>query len=337
MLSSGSKSGWINRRKFLCATVLLALTPLGIAQPKEKLRRIGFFSAFPRGDAGAGARLITAELEKLGWIEGRTITLLETRTSEGRNEQLPSLAGEVVALAPDVIAVWSAPATRALMRATATIPIVMVGVGDPVAYGIVRSYTNPGGNITGASYLVNETGRKTLELLKQVAPRIASVAVFVNPSNEGAAPYLREIRAAGPLLALRIHAVEVVKAKDFEAAFAAIRRERTESVLLAPEPLQRVHRVAVGRFAAEHRLPMAVVGDPRFLDAGGLVTYGPSLDQYPALAARYIDKILRGADPGKLAIEQPAKFTLGISLVSAKALELEIPASVLARADEVVR
>lgn len=270
-------------------------------------------------------------------IEGRTITLLEPRTSEGRNDRLPALAAEVVALAPDVIAVWSAPATRALMQATATIPIVMVSVGDPVAYGIVRSYTEPGGNVTGASFLVNESSRKTLELLKEVAPRIASVAVFINPTNEGAEPYLREIRAAGKMLGLRIHSVEVVAAKDFEAAFAAIRRERIEALLLAPEPLQRLHRVAVGRFAAEQRLPMALVGDPRFLDAGGLITYGPSVDQYPPLTARYIDRILRGADPAKLAIEQPAKFALGINLVSARALGLEISASLLARADQVIR
>lgn len=327
----------IDRRMFLRTSALLGLSSIAIAQSKDKLPRLGWLSAFPRLDVDAGVKLILPELEKLGWIEGRTITLLEPRTSEGRNNRLPELAAEVVALAPDVIAVWSAPATRALVQATTTIPLVMVGVGDPVAYGIVRSYTEPGGNVTGASYLANEYARKTLELLKEVAPRIVSVAVFTNPTNEGAAPYLREARAVGEKLGLRIHSLEVTAAKDLEAAFAAIQRERTESLLLPPEPLLRAHRVAVGRFAADHRLPMAVVGDPRFLDSGGILTYGPAVDQFPRLAARYIDRILRGANPAKLPIEQPAEFALGISLVSARALRLDVPASVLARATEVIR
>ena len=327
----------IERRTFLAGVVSVALPVRVAAQPKGREPRVGWLSAFPRSDVDAGVKLIRRELEKLGWIEGHTITLLEPRTSEGRNERLPALAAEVVALEPSVIGVWSAPATRALRQATAVIPIVMVGVGDPVAYGIVRSYTEPGGNVTGASYLVNEYGRKTLELLKEIAPRLASVAVFTNPTNEGAKSYLGEIQVAGRLLGLRIHSVEVSAAMDFEAAFAAIRRERTESLLLPPEALLRSHRSAVGRFAAEQRLPMAVVGDPRFLDAGGIISYGPSVDEFPSLAARYIDRILRGANPAKLAIEQPAQFALGISLASAKALGLDVPASMLARATEVIR
>ncbi len=331
----------MNRREFLTAgtmTVLggvayFALPSVVFAQPTAKLRRIAFLSAFPGSDVDAFVKALRPELERLGWTEGRTVTLLEPRTSEGRNDRLPALAAEVVGLAPDVILVQSAPATRALMKATAMIPIVMVGVGDPVLYGIVRSYAEPGGNVTGASYLVNESSNKTLEMLKEVAPRIASVAIFVNPTNEGAEPGMKAMRAAGQALGVRIQLLEVRTAADFEPAFATIRRSGTESLLLLPEALIRSQRVAIGRFAADHRLPLALVGAPRLLDSGGLLTYGPSFDQYPVLAARYVDRILRGANPAKLAIEQPANFQLGLSISSAKSLGLVIPESVRARAE----
>jgi putative tryptophan/tyrosine transport system substrate-binding protein len=327
----------IARRTFLRAGALLALPSQAIAQPKDKLRRIGYLSAFPRSDTDPLYNSLRLELARLGWIDGRTVTLLELRSSEGRNDRLPNLAAEVVQLAPELILVQSAPATRALMQATTTIPIVMIAVGDPVLYGIVRSYTEPGGNVTGTSYLINEASRKTLELLKEIAPRIASVATFTNPTNEGAESWIKEMQAAAKALGVRIHLLDVRTAADFEPGFAAIHRLGAESLLLPPEPLIRSQRAAIGRFAAEHRLPLAIVGAARFLDAGGLLTYGASFDQYPALTARYVDKILRGANPAKLAIAQPTKFDLGISLASAKALGLEVSASLLARADEVIR
>ncbi len=261
----------------------------------------------------------------------------QPRTSEGQNDRLPALSADLVSLAPELIIVFSAPATRATMHATATIPIVMVAVGDPVLYGIVRSYTHPGGNVTGSSYLAHESTRKTLELLKEVAPRIASVAFLVNPTNEGAEPVIREMRATAKALGVRIHLLEVKTVVDFEPAFEAIRRSRTESLLLGPEPLVRLQRQAVGRFAADQRLPLAMVGSTRYLDAGGLLTYGPSFDQYSALTARYVDRILRGASPAQLPIEQPTKFELGVNLKNAKALGLTLPQSILVRADEVIR
>ncbi len=327
----------IDRRSFLRTSALLALTSTAIAQPKDKLRRIALLSAFARSDIDPMMTQLRTELEKFGWIEGRTMTLLEPRTSEGRNDRLPALAAEVVALAPDVIIVFSAPATRALMLATATIPIVMWGVGDPVLYGIVRSYTEPGGNVTGSTALVNEATRKTLDLLKEAAPRIASVALFVNPTNEAAKPGLADLQEAAKARGVRIDVLEVRTAADFEAAFVAIRKAGSESLLLWPEALVRSQRAAIGRFAAEHRLPLAMVAPPRLLDAGVLLTYAASSNEYPVMNARYIDRILRGANPAKLPIEQPTKFELGISLLSAKALGLEISASLLARADVVIR
>ncbi len=326
-----------NRRTVLHGIAWLALTPLAHAQPAERMRRWALLSAFSRSDVETSVKLIRPELEKLGWIEGRTITLLEPRTSEGRNDRLSALAAEVVGLAPDVILVYTVPATRALMQATGTIPIVMVAVGDPVDYGLVRSYAEPGANVTGASFPANDTSRKTIELLKELAPRIASVAVFVNPTSEAAELYGREMRAAGRLLGLRIDLLEVRTADDFEPAFAAILRQRSESLLLAPEPLIRSQRGAVAKFAGQNRLPLAIVGDRRLLGTDVLLTHSTSFEQYPSMTARYVDRILRGASPAKLAIEQPTKFELGVNLKTAKVLGLTISQSLLLRADELIQ
>jgi len=311
--------------------------PITAAQPTERIRRVAWLSAFPSADLREPHKTLKAELEKLGWVGGRNVEVLEPRSSEGRSDRLPELAADIVRAAPDVIVVQSAPATRALMKATTTIPVVMMGVGDPVSYGIVKSYTTPGGNVTGASYLVNESTLKTLELLKELAPKLASVANFVNPTNEASGPGLAHLRASAQRLGIRVDAVEVRTPADFDAAFASITSLGSESILLWPEALVRSQRARIGRFAGEHRLPMAMVGAPTLLDAGGLLTYGPSSTQYPVLVARYVDRILRGAAPGGLPIEQPTKFELGLSLVSARALGLDVPASVLSRADEVVR
>jgi putative ABC transport system substrate-binding protein len=327
----------MHRRIFLHGIAWLALPPVARAQSLERIRRIGVLSAFPADQVVNFPKLLRPELEKLGWTDGRTIVVLESRTSEGNNDRLPALAAEVVGALPDVIVVFSAPATRALMQMTSTIPIIMVGVGDPVAYGLVRSYTEPGGNVTGTSYLVNELSSKTLGLLKEIAPRITSVAVFVNPTNEGGGPILKAVQSAGSALGVRIHSMEVRTAADFEPAHAAIRRSGTESLLLSPDPLILSQRGALGRFAADQRLPMAIAGPARFLDAGGLLTYGAPFNQFIGLTARYIDQVLRGANPAKLPIEQPTKFELGVNLKAAKTLDLTIPQSVLLRADQVIQ
>ena len=327
----------MHRRIFLHGIAWLALLPVARGQSAERMRRVGVLSAFPADQVVNFPKQLRPELEKLGWTDGRTIAVLEPRTSEGKNDRLPTLAADVVGLVPDVIVVFSAPATRALMQITSTIPIIMVGVGDPVGYGLVRSYTEPGGNVTGTSYLVNELSSKTLELLKEAAPRITSVAVFVNPSNEGGGPILKAVLAAGNALGVRIHGMEVTTAADFEPAYAAIRQSGTESLLLSPDPLILSQRRVLGQFAADQRLPMAIAGPARFLDAGGLLTYGAPFQQFIALTARYIDQVLRGASPAKLPIEQPTKFEFGVNLKMAKALGLTIPQSLLLRADEVIQ
>ena len=304
------------------------------AQGPVATRRIGFLSPFAGADIEAFLLLLRPELESLGWIDGRNIVLLEPRTTDGKNELLPSVAGELVAQVPDLILVQSVPAARALMQATKSIPIVMAGVGNPVEYGIVADHSKPGGNITGSSYLANEYTGKLLQLLKEAAPRLRTVAFFSNPSNETAAAFIKQLREDAVASAMQVQIVEVSSKGDFEAAFASIRRANTESILLPPEALIQSNRDVIAGFAQTNGLPLAVVGGRRTLPASGLIAYGPARDEYPRLAARYVDRILKGAKPGDLPVEQPTRFNLVINLKTAKALGLTIPQSLLVRADE---
>jgi putative ABC transport system substrate-binding protein len=327
------------RRRTLVAVaagVLLPASPVLRAQAQPAPHRIAYLSAFARTDIDVVLGLIRVELDKLGWTDGRNIVLLEPRTSESRNELLPALAAEIVTQGPDLILVQSLPATRALMQATKSIPIVMYAVGNPVEAGIVADYRKPGGNVTGSSYMANEYARKLLQLLKEAAPGLRNVAVFVNPSNEGAVPFVKQMQADAVALGLQAQIVEVLGPGDFEAAFAAIRSANTQAILLPPESLILSKRQAIAGFAQTHRLPLAVVGVGRTLPASGLRAFGPARDEYAQLAARYVDQILRGAKPGDLAVEQTTRFTLVINLNSAKALGVAIPPSLLLRADEVI-
>jgi putative ABC transport system substrate-binding protein len=306
------------------------------AQGTAKTRRIGFLSGFARADADAFYSRIRIELDKLGWADGRNIVLLDLRTSEGRNEALPAAAAELVAQGPDLILVQTLPATRALMQATKSIPIVMGGVGNPVDYGIVADYRRPGGNVTGASFMAHEYVAKLLQLLKEAAPRLRSLAFFTNPSNEAAAPMAHQVRAEAATLGMQVQVAEVRALDDFDGALAAIRQARTQSILLPPEPLILSRRETIASFAATHALPLAVVGSRRSLPASGLIAFGPAPDEYPQLAARYADQILRGAKPADLPVEQTTRFNLVINLKVAKALGLTVPQALLLRADEVI-
>ncbi|HET9337359.1 MAG TPA: ABC transporter substrate-binding protein [Casimicrobiaceae bacterium] len=327
----------MDRRAFVAAlagSVMLPLPAGLLAQGQGPVRRIGYLSAFSRPDIETFVVLLRPELDKLGWTEGRNLVLLEVRTTEGRNERLPALAAELVAQRPDLVLVQSAPATRAMMQATTSIPLVMIGVGNPLETGVVANLAKPGGNVTGSGYLADESILKLLQLLKEAVPRLRSVALFVNPSNEGAAPLVKQFRADAASQGMRVQVVEVTGPADFDAAFAAILREGIEAILLPPEPLIRGNRAAISSFALAHGLPLAITGSSIYLSPGALMSYGPTTAQYAQLTARYIDRILRGAKPGDLAIEQPSRFELAISVATAKALGLSLSDALLQRADQ---
>ncbi len=313
-----------------------AVTRDALAQGASGPRRIAMLSGFGAADTKAFLDLLQPELERAGWVAGRDAVLLPPRTAEGRYERLPALATEVVAERPDVILVQSAPATRAAMDATRSIPIVMVGTGDPVAYGLVADLRRPGGNVTGSSYLADESLVKAMQILKEAVPRIASVALPYNPGNEGAAKLVKELPVAASAMGIRVQALPVKGPAEFDELFRQIARERTESVLLAPEPLLRTHRAVLADAALKQGLPLAIVGDPAYLPPNGLLSYGPTRLQYARITARYVDAILRGANPAGLPVEQPAKFDLAISVRTAKALGIAVPQSMLLRADEVI-
>ncbi len=329
----------LDRRTFVAMTggALLGLSSSLRAQGPVAARRIGFLSGFARADIENFLGQLRPELEKLGWTDGRNIVLLEPLTSGGDNRRLQFMAGELVAQGPDLILVQTVPATRALMLATKAIPIVMVGVGNPVELGIVADYRMPGGNVTGSNYLANEYAGKLLQLLKEAVPRLRSVAIFVNPSNEAAAPLAKQIRVDSAAFGMQAQIIEVSGKGDFDAAFEAIGNAKTEAILLPPEPVIQANRDAIATFAQTHGLPLANVGGSRGLPASGLIAYGPSRDEFPRLAARYVDRILKGAKPGDLPVEQPTRFVLTINLKSAKVLGLTIPQSMLLRADEVIQ
>ena len=329
----------ISRRALVALTgaSLLLASQSGRTQAPVTKRRIAFLSAFPRATVDAFLTELRPELDKLAWTEGRNIELLEPRTTEGRNELLPSAAAEVISLGPDLILVQTVPATRALIQATKSIPIVMVGVGTPVELGLIADYAKPGGNVTGTSYLADELARKLMQFLKEAAPNLKSVALFINPSNEAAAALVRQTRADAMALGLRAQIVEVSSKEDFESAFTAIRRANTESILLPPEALIQANREAIGVFAERERLPLAVVGQRRVLPTSGLFAYGPAPLQYASSTARCVDRILKGTTPSEIPVEQPTRFSLVVNLKTAAALGLTISEKTLLLADEIIR
>ena len=326
----------MDRRTFVAITggALLGLSPNLRAEGQATPRHIGFLAASSRVGAEDFLGLLRPELQKLGWTDGQNIKLLEPRAVAGDFARLTSEASELVAQGPDLILVQSVPATRALMQATKSIPIVMISVGNPVDLGIVANYVRPGGNVTGSSFLANEYSGKLLQFLKEAAPRLRSVAVFYIPANEHAPQWFKKVSADAEALGMRAQRVDIVGPGDFEAAFAAIRGASTESILIPPEPLIQSNRDTIGSFAQTHRLPLVAVGASSNLPASGLIAFGPARGEFAQLSARYVDRILKGAKPGDLSIEQPSRFNLVINLKTAKALGLTIPQSLLLRADE---
>jgi len=327
----------ISRRAFIrtLAGGLLAASLAAEAQAPAKVPRIGFLSARPPTDNPYFIESFWQGLRELGYVEGQNIAI-EYRFAEGRPERLPALAAELVRLKVDVIVTGGPPAPEAAKQATGTIPVVFAVAADPVAVGLVASLARPGGNITGLASISGEVVGKQLELLKEVAPKISRVAVLQNSSNQAHRHTLRQAEGAARALGVQLHIVEARTPPEIDAAFAAMRSQRVGGVLVLRDPLFLTQRTQIAALAAKNRLPV-VYGFREEAEAGGLMAYGASVPLMYRRAAIYVDKILKGAKPGDLPVEQPTKFDLIINLKTAKALGLTIPQSLLARADEVIQ
>ncbi len=327
-----------SRRAFLLAAATwpaLAWAGAVRAQAPAKVRRIGLLSPFSPSDTALWHQAFRLGLRDLGWVEGKNISI-EYRYAEGRSDRLPDLAADLVRLKVDVIVASASTDALAAQKATRAIPIVMVGGGDPVAIGLVESLARPGGNVTGLSPMTSELGGKRLELLKEMLPKLSRVAVLWNPQNVGSPLAWKEIQLPARQLGVQLHSLEVRSPNDFDKAFEDATRARAGALFIMPDPMFITNLKRIAGLAAKSRLP-SIFQWSEFADAGGLVTYGPDRADMFRRAAAFVDKILKGAKPGDLPIEQPTKFELVINLKTAKALGLTIPQSVLLRADEVIQ
>jgi ABC-type uncharacterized transport system substrate-binding protein len=317
-------------------TLALLAAPLAIgAQGPGKVPRIGY--VFARVSS-ADQRLWNAArqgLRELGYVEGQNITL-EVRWAEGRTDRLPELVAELVRSKVDVLVVATTPAALAAKNATRTIPVVFVAVGEAVESGLVANLARPGGNLTGLTLLNAEISGKRLELLKESLPRISRVAVLTNPGNPIHTVFWRQTLTAAKTLGLKLQPIQVRASEDFEEAFQAATSGRADALLAFDDSLTVGYRTRLVALAAKHRLP-TMYGLREFPDAGGLVSYGPNFPDQYRRTGTYVDRILKGARPADLPVEQPTKFELVINLKTAKALALTIPPSVLARADEIIQ
>ncbi len=320
----------------IVTALLLALTaPLGAeAQQAGKVARIGYLSpATPT----TGPHILEAfrqGLRDLGYLEGTNI-VIEYRYAKGKAERLPDLVAELLSLKVDVIVASGTPAPLAAKNATKTIPIVMASAGDPVGTGLVASLARPGGNVTGLSTLTPELGGKRLQIVKEILPKISRVAILWNAANPYTVLLVREIEAAARKLGVQVQSLEVRGPDDFENVLPAAISGGAGALMVVDDPLTVSHRIQIANFAARNRLP-AMYGFKEFAEAGGLMAFGVKLADLYRRAATYVDKILKGAKPADLPVEQPSKFDLVINLKTAKALGLTIPQSLLLRADEVI-
>jgi len=318
----------------LAASFLICFHPAEAQQP-TKIPRIGFLSpTFPSTNP-ARREAFRQGLRELGYVEGKNI-VIEWRSAEGKADRLSALAAELVRLKVDVIVTAGPGSTRAAKEATPTIPIVMGLDNDPVGNGFVASLARPGGNITGLATLAPEIGGKRLELLKEIVPKLSRVAVLGTSTSPGSAQQLKEVERAAGALGVKLQYLDVLDPKDIETAFRAASKGRAQAVLSLGGPPLYSHRTRVAELAAKNRLP-AIYGTAEFAEDGGLMSYGVSVTDLDRRAATYVDKILKGAKPADLPVEQPKKFEFIINLKAAKKIGLTIPPNVLARADRVIR
>ena len=322
------------RRAFILSvgSVLVAWPLCIAAQPVQRVFRIGVLSPGtpPPGPLDA----MRQGLRELGYEDGRNITI-DWRFAGATNERLRDLAEELVRLKVDVIVAITTPASLAAKRATATTPIVIARVSDPVRTGLVASFARPGGNITGLSNFSDELSSKRLELIKELVPMVSRLAVLWNTGNPGIELSEREMERASKQLGIELHPHGVRSADDFRSAFEGVTRERASALFVFDDPFMTTHKRQILDWAAKVRLPV-ISQYAELTEAGGLMAYGPNIPDIYRRAASYVDKILKGAKPGELPVEQPTKLELVLNLKSAKALGVKIPGSILLRADKVL-
>ncbi len=276
---------------------------------------------------------LRAGLRDLGYVEGKNI-VIEFRWADGKNDRLPELAAELVRLKVDVLVTHAVPATRAAKQATTTIPIVTAAVADPVALGLVASLARPGGNITGSTFFFAEIIAKRLELLKEAMPRITQVAVLLNPDNPSMGPNFRAMELKAKSLKVVLQRFEARGPNEFENAFSAMAKKRVDAVAVVEDPMFIANAKGLADLAAKQRF--SSIGFNEFAEAGGLIGYGANYLEMWRRAAYFVDKILKGAKPGDLPIEQPTRFELVVNMKTAKALGVKISQSILVRADKVI-
>jgi putative tryptophan/tyrosine transport system substrate-binding protein len=323
----------IQRREFITLLGGAAAWPLvAVAQQAGKLPTIGVLVASPSAESQRVAAFVQ-RLRELAWIDGHNLAI-EYRWSEGRNERNAENAAELVRLKVDVIVTMGTTATLAAKQATAVIPIVFAGTGDPVGTGLVASLARPGGNLTGLSNQIAETAGKRLELLREVVPGLGRLAIMANVGNPASVLEMGEAQAAARKLGLEVTTSEIRRAEEIAPAFEAL-RHRADALYLCPDPLMITNRTRINILAVGARLP-TMHGVREYVEAGGLMFYGPSIPDQFRRVADIVDKILRGTKPSEIPVEQPTKFDLVVNITTAKAIGLTIPESFLLRADELI-
>jgi ABC-type uncharacterized transport system substrate-binding protein len=327
------------RQIFVCQTLsalLIALCLPAHAQEPAKIPRVVWLTSGPLSIISARLEAFRQGLRELGYVEGENISI-ETRGADNIPERRRALVEELVRLKVDVIVTAGEGGTRAAKQATSTIPIVMASADDPIGAGFVASLARPGGNITGLSQLSPELNGKRLEILKEVVPKLSRVAVLGTSADLGNAQSLKEIELAATAFGVKVQYIDVLTTKDIEPAFRAAIKGRADAVLeIISGPIRSARLKELAELAVKHRLPV-MRERPEHVEAGGLMSYGVSLPDLGRRAATYVDKILKGAKPADLPVEQPTKFELMINLKAAKQIGLTIPPNVLARADRVIR
>ena len=326
------------RRKIptvVLATIFLATFSPAHAQQTKKVQRIGYLAALAASGDLPRLEAFRQGLRALGHVEGQNIAI-EYRYTEGRFERLPEIADELVRLKVDILVAVTTNAAVAAKNATRTIPIFFFGVTDPIGAGLVDSLARPGGNLTGLTNIASVLSGKRLELLKETVPKLSRVAVLWDPKNPGSTPQWNESQLAARELGLQVHSMEVSSADKYEGAFKEAIRARSAALAVTLNPLANTNQKQVVDLASKNRLP-AIYGRAEFVEGGGLMSYGPIFAAEGQNAARLVDKILKGAKPADLPVEQPMKFELVINLKTAKQIGLTIPHEVLARADRVIR